>query len=229
MSLIDEALKRAQAAQRPSPQAPSIWKPTPTLLPDRRPVWQRPAIWLISALLLAALAAFVSIHQARMKPASRSSAAFERRPAPPAAASTADAAPAQASGRTVTSPLTSALEPEVPARADVQPVRPARIAPTHSAAAAFAEARATPPSRTTNDHPSRALVDGKSYAGEILLASGAKIELGGIVYSEESPVALINGRVVARGDSVEGLTVAKIEPERVELEGHGVTVFLLLK
>jgi hypothetical protein len=226
MSLIDEALKRAQAAQIPAPQAPSVWTQTPTHLPDRRSAWKRPAIWLISVLLLAALAAFVSIRQGGTKPASRSSAALERRPAPTAAASTAESQ-AQASGRLVPSPLASALEPEMPAHADVQSVRPPTIAPTHPVVAAPAEA--PPAGRTTNDRPSRALVDGKSYSGEILLASGAKIELGGIVYSEESPVALINGRVVARGDSVEGLTVAKIEPERVELEGHGVRVFLVLK
>jgi hypothetical protein len=73
------------------------------------------------------------------------------------------------------------------------------------------------------------LVDGRSYMGEILLADGAKIVLDGIVYSDANPVALINGQVVRPGGSAGGMTVATIEPDRVRLDGDGVSVFLLLK
>lgn len=49
------------------------------------------------------------------------------------------------------------------------------------------------------------------------LPSGATIELGGIVYSEDDPLALLNGRVRRVGDSVEGCDVIAIGPNSVEL------------
>ena len=59
--------------------------------------------------------------------------------------------------------------------------------------------------------------------------NGSKIELGGIVYSETSPVALLNGRVLPVGGVIEGLTIAGIEENRVTLRGEDVTVYLTLK
>lgn len=69
----------------------------------------------------------------------------------------------------------------------------------------------------------------RPHVGTYVAPNGGKIELGGIVYSETSPVALINGRVVPQGAIVEGLTVVSIEENRVELRGDGVHVFLSLK
>jgi len=51
----------------------------------------------------------------------------------------------------------------------------------------------------------------------VTLPSGATIELGGIVYSEDDPLALLNGRVRRVGDSVEGFDVIAIRPSSVEL------------
>ena len=61
------------------------------------------------------------------------------------------------------------------------------------------------------------------------LPGGAKIELGGIVWSETEPRALLNDRVAAVGAYVEGFTLSKIEQDRVVLEKDGVTISLSVK
>jgi len=61
------------------------------------------------------------------------------------------------------------------------------------------------------------------------LAGGGKITLDGIVFSEASPVAVLNGHVLPVGGFVEGYTVAKILPDRVELEADGSRVLLTLR
>jgi hypothetical protein len=42
-------------------------------------------------------------------------------------------------------------------------------------------------------------------------------------------VALLNGQPLGQGEVVEGLTVARIRPEGVELRGRGIALFLRLK
>lgn len=69
---------------------------------------------------------------------------------------------------------------------------------------------------------------GRTYVGSLVAPGGGRVELGGIVFSE-SPAALLNGRVLPVGGVVEGLTVARIEENRVELQGDGITVFLSLR
>jgi len=61
------------------------------------------------------------------------------------------------------------------------------------------------------------------------LAGGGKITLDGIVFSEVSPVAVLNGRVLPVGGFVEGYTVVQILPDRVELEADGLRVLLTLR
>jgi hypothetical protein len=68
----------------------------------------------------------------------------------------------------------------------------------------------------------------RTYVGSLVAPGGARIELGGIVFSE-SPVALLNGRVLSVGGFIEGLRIVAIEENRVELSGEGFTAFLTLK
>jgi type II secretory pathway component PulC len=53
------------------------------------------------------------------------------------------------------------------------------------------------------------------------------LKLKGIFYNRTNPRALINGRSLAVGDTVEGARVAKIEPDQVTLEWKGQTQILL--
>ncbi|HYB52632.1 MAG TPA: hypothetical protein VEG84_02090 [Thermoanaerobaculia bacterium] len=230
MSLIDDALKRAQTAGPLTAERTPAW--TPTHLPDRRPAAGRYAFSLAVIAGLTALAAGVWL--------------FSRRPAPvaphpvsPAHTETSASVPAEAAGRiagpeVIVPPLvvppaavqTKASEDHLRHGAKTNEVRTASDAPgqanpvaTHPAAASAA----------VTEHTSKTLVDGKSYSGEISIPGGARIELDGIVYSDQNPVALLNGRVLAPGEGIEGMTLSKVEPDRVELQGHGVTVYLLVK
>lgn len=84
-------------------------------------------------------------------------------------------------------------------------------------------------SAAAENKPARGLSDGKTYAGEVTLPDGPKIALEGIVFSETNPVALINGKVLPPGGVVEEFTIVSIKPDRVELNGRGVTIFVTLK
>jgi hypothetical protein len=70
---------------------------------------------------------------------------------------------------------------------------------------------------------------GGSYQGSVELGGGRRIELGGIAWSETGPFALINGRVMGPGESVEGWVLERIEPRRVELRGPEGTLYLTLR
>jgi hypothetical protein len=96
----------------------------------------------------------------------------------------------------------------------------ARIAPDHEPGSGSAAA---------GSKPARGLADGKSYAGEVTLPDGPKIALEGIVFSETNPVALINGKVLPPGGVIEEFTIVSIKSDRVELNGRGVTIFITLK
>jgi hypothetical protein len=86
-----------------------------------------------------------------------------------------------------------------------------------------------PGSAAAESKPARGLSDGKIYAGEVTLPDGPKIALEGIVFSETNPVALINGKVLPPGGVVEEFTIVSIKPDRVELNGRGVTIVVTLK
>jgi hypothetical protein len=96
----------------------------------------------------------------------------------------------------------------------------ARIAPAREPGSGSAAA---------DSKTARGLADGKTYAGEVTLPDGPKIALEGIVFSETNPVALINGKVLPPGGVVEEFTIVSIKPDRVELNGRGVTIVLTLK
>jgi len=55
------------------------------------------------------------------------------------------------------------------------------------------------------------------------------IELGGIVFSESNPVALINGKVASPGSVVGDYTVVRIRPEGVDFSGDGLVFSILLR
>ena len=88
--------------------------------------------------------------------------------------------------------------------------------------------RVSPGPRVSQQAPLSRLQDGATYLRRATSADGSTIELGGIAYSEDRPIAVINGSVVSPGDMIAGFTIVAIEPERVELEADGVCVYLSL-
>ena len=107
-----------------------------------------------------------------------------------------------------------------------------RPRPTLAAPAPLPSARRRTPRRLLPLRPSKpsgAIANGRTYAGSVPLPNGEKIELGGIVWSETEPRALLNDRVLGTDSYVEGFRVAKIEEDRVALEKDGVTIYVSVK
>jgi hypothetical protein len=74
-----------------------------------------------------------------------------------------------------------------------------------------------------------ALEDGKSYVSEVPVPGGGVVRLNGIAYSPEHPIAVIDGRVMGPGETVQGFTVLEIQASHVKLQGHGATVYVTTK
>ena len=240
MSLIDEALKRAQrAADREAPrQRP--WVPTP--LPDaglarRRRLVRSTMTGLGAGLGLAALVALLvwaargsdrRVAENRVAPAAAPAPAA-RVPVPTEVRSGADEGappPARAAGAAilVRTPSSGASTPAAP-RLLVPSIEttPVHVGPPPRAAEALASASGSPRAR-----PAAAAV-GKSYHGKVDLPDGGSLELGGIVWSEADPRALVNDRVVGVGAYVQGYTIETIQEDRVVLEKDGKRITVLVK
>jgi len=64
---------------------------------------------------------------------------------------------------------------------------------------------------------------------EATAADGRTLSLGGIAWSDSGPFALVNGRVLAAGERIEGFQVTEIQREWVRLEDDGETIVLRLR
>ena len=182
MSLIDEALRRAQAAHaEPGRPGDRPWVPAP--LPDaglsgRRRFFRVLAI--AAAMALGAVAGIIFVRNVGTSeaPAHARERGSEARPAPAAL-------PTAAVSTAVPSPPV--------------PTEPARPRSTRPPAAQVGAASAPLESVAVPEPPARpqALVDGRTYAGAVSLPDGARVELGGIVWSEAEPRAW-NGTLIRR-------------------------------
>jgi type II secretory pathway component PulC len=47
-------------------------------------------------------------------------------------------------------------------------------------------------------------------------------KLGGILYDENSPSAIVNKKIISKGDTIDGATVVEINESSVTLESNGV-------
>jgi hypothetical protein len=216
VSLIDDALKRAQAAGEGERSKPGDrpWIPTP--MPDAGLARQRALVrWLSIALSAAVALAAALIFMGRT--------ARSESPRP--------AGEGRSDGRHIAVPIPTATPITVVVA--TPPVVATRIRPTRAPRPAAEGESAEPASSdapTTPAPPPQATVaGGKSYAGSVTLPGGARIELGGIVWSETEPRALLNDRILGIGGYVEGFNVTKIEENRVALEKDGVTIYLSMK
>ncbi len=162
-------------------------------------------------------------------------------PAPAATIVEAPAAPAVSATPPAKLPLAPpAPRPETPAPAAPRPAPPApaplaveplpdptpNTVPAQAAPVPEASApqSAAPPPQPTP--PAGGLEEGKVYTGEVPVPGGGQVKLNGIAYSQDHPVAVLDGRVMGPGESVGGFTIVAIESGRVKLQGHGATVYL---
>ncbi|HEX9944785.1 MAG TPA: hypothetical protein VGG03_22480 [Thermoanaerobaculia bacterium] len=157
--------------------------------------------------------------------------------APPQPQATAPATPPPAAEpRTVpapTSPAPQAPAPRIEITMPSPAPPPAEAVPAGENPPAPVEtAPATPATPTPAPSPAPApggtgdLVDGKVYTGEVPVPGGGSVKLNGIAFSQDRPVAVLDGRVMGPGESIQGFTIVEIEAGRVKLQGHGATVFL---
>ena len=220
MSLIDDALKRAQEAggaeARPADRP---WIPTP--MPDpgfARGLRLRRMAG--AALLAAAAGGAVYLWLGRTSTSETPAAAVV--PAfPTAAAASAGSAPTEL-------PLVIVSTPVRPRTAAAVSRAPREVAAPPAAPAA-AEASESPAEREPTPRPLPRLGAARTYAGGVTFPSGERIELGGIVWSETAPRALLNDRIVGVGGYVEGYEVTRIDTDRVELQKDGVTITVTVK
>lgn len=136
------------------------------------------------------------------------------------------------------------LQPRpVPAQT-IAPVAEPPVARTQPAPVPADEARLAPPPVAPTPAPSPVptvavppapaaspggLEDGKSYVNEVPIPGGGVVKLNGIAYSPDHPIAVLDGRVVAPGEVVQGFTVLEIQADHVTLQGHGAKVSVSLK
>jgi len=69
----------------------------------------------------------------------------------------------------------------------------------------------------------------QTYVREIPLPEGGSLRLNGIAFSATQPVALINDKVLAKGESYQGFLVTDIQANLVELRNNGTIVRVTLK
>ncbi len=214
MSLIDDALKRAQeAAEKTGPARDRPWVPAP--LPDPSIAWRRRIVRLLAYAAAAAVVVAIGVWAVRE---------ILRSPAPRPSDTPLENRAAVAPVVPTPQPTLVAVEVSPPPFAP----RPARAARTAPDPAAASEETAAPDESPATPRPA-ADRGAKIHAGSVLLPGGARIELGGIVWSETEPRALVNDRIVGVGGYVEGYTITKIEEDRITLEKDGATLVLAVK
>lgn len=243
MSLISDALKKArqEAARQDSLRQGLPYAMGSTNAPDRSrsfaPLLAGLAVGLLLAGGLAGLFYFVRPEpgariaetappaEVREEPVAPSTQPVIPSPVPqitePAIPETAPPAP-------VPTPIPEVRTPEPAPPPQVQPAPQPQPQPETPPAPPVIVAPPAPPVQETAP-PAPAPQESRSYVGEVPVPGGGVLRLNGIAFSTESPVAVLDGKVVGPGEVVQGFTVVEIRQNQVKLEGHGETVFVSLK
>ena len=226
MSLIDEALKRAQAAQPGAAKesASRPWAPPP--LPDSGVMRRKRVVRALAGGLAAILVAAAVLLLLRR-------GSSEKKGADPEQAARSEATPAVRGGAAL-SEITSEVFVAPPPRGERKAAHPrtltSRPAPQPAAEASRGTAAPANPLRPAVEEKTvQSPPQVRTYAGEAALPGGGKIVLEGIVFSEENPTALVNGRVLSQGGFVEGYEIVRIRQDRVELRGDAGNIVIALK
>ncbi len=137
------------------------------------------------------------------------------------------AAPTNATGGTSTRqedvPVTEVADPVESATSASPPGIAVETVPAEQSASGRPVVEVSPPAATEDSSPR----DGTTYV-RVLEQRGQRLELQGIAYRGGTSVAIINDLMVSRDDMVGGFRVVAIEPDRVQLQGGGVTFYLAL-
>jgi hypothetical protein len=126
-----------------------------------------------------------------------------------------------------------------PAPADPDPAPPEGTDPAPAAGTAAGSealppparpsASADPPAPAPRKRPAAAPTAAEGYLREAPLPAGGSIRLDGIVWSEATPAAVIEGQIVGPGEYVRGARIVRVERQRVVLEADGVELVIRLR
>lgn len=246
MSLIDEALRRArqQAASQDAARRDEQYRRVPVLPPmaSRRDRSARPALIAAAVAVCVVAGIGIGVLLGRGAGEDRTTAApvAPLETAPPAETprpaivveETPEPAPVPVPAPTPTPAFAPERQPEEPPRqelpiSEAEPVSPPPAldaTPAPEPAAPLA-----PLAPETTPEPEPAAPEIRTYVREVPLPDGGTLRLNGIAYSATKPVALIDDRVLGKGESYQGFLVADIQAGMVELQGHGMTVRVSLK
>jgi len=243
VSLVREALAKAEreaaarAAREKGVTGPLADAAQPYRARRRHSRWP----WIAALVVAAAGGALVAVVSLRSPAATPVSGARPTEaPEPSVATTPTRIAESEAPATPESSPRPAAVAPAPgtppPTTTDLQPIveitAPDRPAATTSPAPPAAAEHAAPASKATaRVAPSveaAPLVAG-SFVREFPLGDGRSIKLGGIAWSQAAPLAYLNGKLRGVGESVEGLRIAAIEPERVLLEDGRLRYALTLR
>lgn len=257
MSLISEALKKArqevarQDADRIGGVPPALPRHMPLARRDR-PTWLPAAAGGFAGAAVVTALLLVAFRPGETAPARERMVAPSPIPTPssiptpsplptaPPPVGTVPPAGATVTLAEIELPAVLAATRPAPAVETPLPVAPATPRPSPRAPAPAATAAppvASPGPATTSALPPAVAVvpaaDGEAAAEpppyRVRLPDGKELVLRGIAAGEGPPVALINRSAVGIGERVDGWTVARIEPKRVELVRGGETVVLSLR
>lgn len=243
MSLIDEALRRArqEAARQDAAKRDAQYRQVPVYAPPRR---QGISPALIGALVALCIVAGIGIGVFLGRDRGAEPEAVETTP-PPAEAPASPSEPPTSQPVSVAEeetpepePLEAAATPaptpapipaqEVPA-AGQEPLEPPP-APDPEPTPAPVAVPETPPAPAPTPEPAPTPApEIRTYVREVPLPDGGTLRLNGIAFSAAQPVALIDDKVLAKGESYEGFVVTDIQANLVELRGNGMTVRVSLK
>ena len=231
MSLIDEALRRAreEAARQDAAKRDAQYRQVPTYAPLRRSGISPALIGAILALCIVAgigIGVFLGRDRAEPDAVETSAPASPVLPAEEPASRPISVSEETPEPVPTPTPIPEPEEPRpVPQQVPASEAEP--LEPPPALDPAPVEVPETP-APTPEPAPTPA-AEVQSYVREVPLPDGGTLRLNGIAFSATQPVALINDKVLAKGESYQGFIVADIQANMVELRGNGMTVRVSLK
>jgi len=230
VSLIDEALRRArqEAARQDAARQEERYRQVPVLPPMamRKDGCSRPA--LIGAAVAACVAAGIGIGMY-----------LGRAPEAPQPQVTATPAAPSIPAPEAPQPPPSLMEVTLEETPEPQPMPipaptpelevPQQVPVTEQETLEPPPALDTPPPAPEPTPEPTPVPEVRTYVREVPLPDGGTLRLNGIAFSAAQPVALIDDKVLAEGESYQGFLVTDIQANLVELRGNGMTVRVSLK
>ncbi len=211
MSLINDALKRAKAAQQVAPPSPTKsleLRPAIPAAPAQRPF----GIFLPAILLLTGALCLAVFWQMGSRDQSGFGLALQPEPEIVAHARTLPAA-----------------EPPIPVSpqsSQAQPILPAIPTTAEPASASTATPPVTEPAPMQGSEPP--LAPESTLTTTPTVPQAVPLRLQGIVAHPTRPSALINNKILFIGDEIEGLTLKNLNAHSATLSGEGKSTVLKL-